>query len=97
MIWILVSKARRIRHNISLQDLGDIVTRDMGIVRHPMGAINNRSLDVYPLQFINAICIGVETRTLFPVLKASVQESSEKKEKLEVIWAQGMTNSAPVI
>ena len=80
MIWISVSKARRIRHNISLQDLGDIVTRDMGIVRHPLGAINNRSIDVYPLQFINANRVGVETRTLFPVLKASVNELSEKKE-----------------
>ena len=98
MIWITESKARLIRQYICLQDLGDVVIRDMGIVRNPLGDINNRSIDVYPLQFIKANRVGVKTRALFPVVKTRVHEQKWKgKEKLEVIWAQGMTNSAPVI
>ena len=48
--------------------------RDYGIVRHPLDPNNNRSIDVYPLKFINANRFGVETKTLFPVLKARVHE-----------------------
>ena len=59
MIWISENNARHIRQYISLQTLGDVV------ISH-MGAINNRSIDVYPLQFINANPVGVKTRTLFP-------------------------------
>ena len=35
---------------------------------------NNRSIDVYPLKFINTKRFGVETKTLFLVLKARVHE-----------------------
>ena len=65
-----------------MQDLGDIIIRDVGIVRHPLGAINSRSIDVYPLQFINANCIGVETRTHFPVVKARVHEQEKRNWRL---------------
>ena len=34
----------------------------MGIVRHPLGPNNNRSIDVYPLKFINANRFGVENQ-----------------------------------
>ena len=74
MMWISENKARNIRQYIALQDLGDIVIRDMSIVRHLLVAVNNRSIDVYLLQFINANRVGVKTRTLFPVVKARVDE-----------------------
>ena len=73
-ICISENKARHICQQISLQDLDDIVIRDMGIVRHPLDPNNNRSIDVYPLKFINNNRFGVETKTLFLVLKARVHE-----------------------
>ena len=73
-IWISENKARHICQEISLQDLDDIVIRDMGIVCHPLDPNNNISIDVYSLKFINTNRSGVETKTFFPVLKARVHE-----------------------
>ena len=73
----LENKARHICQQISLQDLDDIVIRDMGIVRHPLDPNDNRSIDVYPLKFINTNRFGVETKTLFLISRAEVKGKGE--------------------
>ena len=56
------------------QCLSDVLNRDMGIVCHPLGPNNNRSIDVYPLQFILSDYFRLETRTCFPVMKERVRK-----------------------